>query len=74
MINADYLSSVGQNTAVPSVTDQIKVPESTATGEAGSTNRDGVENGARRGVEWAAGATALIGAAMLVGGLGVLWT
>ncbi|BGP04251.1 Mannan endo-1,6-alpha-mannosidase DCW1 [Rhodotorula toruloides] len=73
MINADYLSAAGQKTAVPSVTDQIKVPESTATGEAGSTNRDGAVNGAGRASEWA-GATAVVALAMVVGGVGVLWT
>lgn len=72
MINADYLSAAGQKTAVPSVTDQIKVPESTATGEAGSTNRDGAVNAAGRTREWA-GATAVVALAMVVGGMGVLW-
>lgn len=72
MINADYLSAAGHTTAVPSVTDQIKVPESTATGEAGSTNRDGAVNGAGRASEWA-GATAVVALAMVVGGVGVLW-
>ncbi|GAA6000033.1 uncharacterized protein JCM10292_003591 [Rhodotorula paludigena] len=72
-VNADYLSSAGANTGVGSATDQIAVPESTATGAAGSTDRTvGSGNGAARaGVAMGTAAGAM--AAILLGGVVVLW-
>lgn len=67
-INADYLSRAGQSVAVGSATDQIAVPESTAKGEAGSTDRSVTSRAARAG--WPG--KAVLAAVMGAGGA-VLW-
>ncbi|GAA5873315.1 hypothetical protein JCM8547_007067 [Rhodosporidiobolus lusitaniae] len=73
-VNADYLSRLDNPGAEPSgVTDQIAVPESTATGAAGSTDRSvGETGGAGRGGEvggWMTGGLVLA----VVVGLAAVW-
>ena len=69
-VNADYLSSAGQKTAVKSVTEQIAVPESTATGAAGNTDRN-QNTVANRASQSRVGLVALVAA--LAGALGLLY-
>ncbi|GAA5935258.1 hypothetical protein JCM3775_007250 [Rhodotorula graminis] len=71
-INADYLSSVGRSVSPGSATDQIAVPESTATGVAGSTDRSvtGAAPRAQEAPAWVA--VSAVGVA-LGAGAAVLW-
>lgn len=69
-VNADYLSAAGQKTAVNSATDQIAVPESTATGAAGNTDRN-QNTVANRASQSRVGLVVLVAA--LAGALGLLY-